>query len=152
MNVIEGDLIELTLNGKFDVIVHGCNCFCQMNAGIAKSIKDAFPEVYEVDLTTIIADPEKLGQISSVSVIRNNHKTTIINAYTQFDTQDNKVNINYQALRSCFALIKKAYSGKKIAYPMIGAGLASGDWNKISSIIDEELKDEFHTLVKLPEA
>jgi len=70
--------------------------------------------------------------------------------YTQFDTQVNKVNIDYQALRSCFALIKKAYSGQIIAYPMIGAGLAGGDWNKISSIIDDELKGESHTLVKLP--
>jgi len=82
MNTIEGDLIELTLNGEFDVIVHGCNCFCQMNAGVAKSIKDAFPEAYEVELTTTIGDPEKLGQISSVNVVRSNHKTTIINAYT----------------------------------------------------------------------
>ena len=33
-------------------------------------------------------------------------------------------------------------------YPLIGAGLAGGDWAIISKIIDEELKDENHTLVK----
>ena len=25
---IEGDLIKLAQEGKFDVIAHGCNCFC----------------------------------------------------------------------------------------------------------------------------
>jgi O-acetyl-ADP-ribose deacetylase (regulator of RNase III) len=32
---VDGDLIKLALKGEFDVIVHGCNCFCQMGAGIA---------------------------------------------------------------------------------------------------------------------
>ena len=39
MKIIKGDLIKLALQGEFDVIVHGCNCFCTMGAGIAKSIK-----------------------------------------------------------------------------------------------------------------
>ena len=43
---IKGDLIKLAIKGDFDVIIHGCNCFCTMGAGIAKSIKTAFPEAY----------------------------------------------------------------------------------------------------------
>ena len=27
---IEGDFIQLALQGKFDVIAHGCNCQCTM--------------------------------------------------------------------------------------------------------------------------
>jgi O-acetyl-ADP-ribose deacetylase (regulator of RNase III) len=30
MKVIKGDLIQLAKDGKFDLIVHGCNCFCTM--------------------------------------------------------------------------------------------------------------------------
>jgi O-acetyl-ADP-ribose deacetylase (regulator of RNase III) len=41
------------------------------------------------------------------------------------------------------------FSGKRIGYPKIGAGLAGGDWNIISSIIDKELIGEDHTLVLL---
>lgn len=52
MNVIKGDLIKLALDGRFDVIVHGCNCQCAMGAGIAKSIKETFPEAYKADLAT----------------------------------------------------------------------------------------------------
>ena len=39
---IEGDLIKLAKQGTFDVITHGCNCFCTMGAGIAPQMADAF--------------------------------------------------------------------------------------------------------------
>ena len=43
MNTIKGDLIDLAIEGKFDLIVHGCNCFNTMGKGIAKSIRQNFP-------------------------------------------------------------------------------------------------------------
>jgi O-acetyl-ADP-ribose deacetylase (regulator of RNase III) len=43
MKTIQGDLIRLAREGGFDLIVHGCNCFGTMGAGIAKGIKAAFP-------------------------------------------------------------------------------------------------------------
>lgn len=52
MPVIKGDLVKLALAGQSDVIVHGCNYQCQMGAGIAKSIKQVFPESYEADCLT----------------------------------------------------------------------------------------------------
>lgn len=39
--------------------------------------------------------------------------------------------------------------GIELPTPKIGAGLAGGDWNTISAIIDEELEGEYHTLVLL---
>jgi O-acetyl-ADP-ribose deacetylase (regulator of RNase III) len=42
--------------------------------------------------------------------------------------------------------IKTAFSGKRIGYPKIGAGLAGGDWDIIYPIICEELAGEHHTL------
>jgi len=35
----------------------------------------------------------------------------------------------------------------RIGYPKIGAGLAGGDWDVISRIIDDELMDWDHTVV-----
>jgi len=40
------------------------------------------------------------------------------------------------------------FSGKRIAYPLLGAGLAGGDWDIISKIISKVLENEDHTLVK----
>jgi len=39
---IEGDLIVLAKEGKFDVIAHGCNCQCIMGAGLAPQMAKAF--------------------------------------------------------------------------------------------------------------
>jgi len=36
MKIIKGDLIELIKKGYFDVVIHGCNCFCTMGSGFAK--------------------------------------------------------------------------------------------------------------------
>ena len=47
-----------------------------------------------------------------------------------------------------FRKVQRTYSGKRIAYPLIGAGLAGGDWKVISNLINEQLKNENHTLVE----
>lgn len=148
MKIIEGDLIKLSVNGEFDLIVHGCNCFCTMGAGIAKGIKDAFPEAYEADLDTEPGLKDKLGTISVAEVIRGDNKITVVNGYTQYSPGGSGILVDYDAVRSVFQEIKQRFSGLRIGYPMIGAGLARGDWGIISEIITDQLKGEDHTLVK----
>lgn len=148
MKKIQGDLLKLALAGKFDVLIHGCNCQCTMGAGIAKSIKTLFPEAYEADCQTKKGDREKLGTISQASVVRGGIKLTIVNAYTQFHWRGTGVKADYDAIRSAMQVIKREYSGHRIGYPLIGAGLASGDWSVIEEIIKVELAGEDHTLVE----
>lgn len=144
MKVIEGDLIKLAQEGEFDVIVHGCNCFCNMGAGIADTIAEVFPDAMLADQMTTLGDPTKLGTYSQATV----GDITIVNAYTQYKYTRNEVDVDYDALRECFASIAEEFSGQRIGYPLIGAGLAGGDWDIISEIIEEELEGEDHTLVK----
>ena len=40
MRTVTGDLITLALEGEFDVIIHGCNCYNTMGAGIARAVRD----------------------------------------------------------------------------------------------------------------
>ena len=148
MKVIQGDLIKSALAKTFDVIIHGCNCQCTMGGGIAKIIKDVFPEAYEADLKTPKGLKQKLGTISFATVLRNEHEITIVNGYTQYDHKGSGVLADYEAIRSVMRHVKDRFTGKKIGYPKIGAGLAGGDWNVISKIIDEELQGEDHTLVE----
>lgn len=131
-----GNLVDQS--DEFDAIVHGCNCFNTMGAGIAASIKAKFPEAYEVDCETKKGDPKKLGTITYTK----NTVPTIINAYTQYAYWGKVVLCDYSAIRSCMKKIKEQFSGKKIGIPMIGAGLAGGDWNVIKPIIQEELDGE----------
>jgi O-acetyl-ADP-ribose deacetylase (regulator of RNase III) len=147
MKTVEGDLITLALQGQFDVIVHGCNCFCTMGAGIARVIQEEFPEAYAADLVTIKGDRNKLGDFSFATVTRNGHQITIVNGYTQFHFHGESVLVDYDAVQSIFKKVKQRFSGKRIGYPKIGAGLAGGDWRRISEIIDQELAGEDHRLV-----
>lgn len=147
MKTVNGDLISLALEGRFDVIVHGCNCFCSMGAGIARAIQEEFPEAYAADLVTVKGDRNKLGDFSSATVKRDQHQITIVNGYTQFHFHGDRVLVDYEAVRKLFRKIKQKFSGKRIGYPKIGAGLAGGDWQRISGIIEEELAGEDYSFV-----
>ena len=72
--MIEGNLIKLATCGRFDIIIHGCNCFCNMNAGFAKSIKFNFPEAYLADAQTIKGKKktlETIPQLKSKETVSN---------------------------------------------------------------------------------
>lgn len=148
MKVMRGDLVKLALDGRFEVIVHGCNCQCAMGAGVAKAIKQAFPEAYKADKATAKGSRTKLGTMSIATAERGKGQITIINGYTQFHWRGSGVLVDYAALRSVMRQVKVKYPGHAIAYPKIGAGLARGDWRLIASIIEEELTGEDHTLVE----
>lgn len=124
LNIINDDLIDLAKNGNFDVIIHGCNCFCTMGAGIAKVIKQEFPEAYLPDLQTEVGSREKLGSYSLASITRNDINFIIVNAYTQYNWRGKGMKADYLAIRSFFSKIKQDFYSCKIAYPMLGAGLA----------------------------
>ena len=147
MKTLKGDLIQLAIDGEFDVIIHGCNCFCTMGAGIAKAIKLKFPEAYNADLQTEKGDKSKLGTLSFAESETQNGTLIIVNGYTQFDWRGNGKKADYDAIRTVFKTVKEKFSGQRIGYPAIGAGLAGGDWNRISEIIEQELNGEHHTFV-----
>ena len=145
VKIIKGDLIKLALVGQFDVIVHGCNCFHTMGAGIAKQIRTTFPDAYKADLMTKYGDKSKLGTYSIAPIYQSD--LIVLNAYTQYHFSGSGRKIHYSAIKSVFSAIKSQYSGKRIGYPKIGAGLAGGNWGIISEIIDKELEGEDHALV-----
>ena len=74
MKIIKGDLLKLALEGKFDVITHGCNCFNTMGAGIARQIAIEFPEAAIADNYTKRGDKSKLGTIGVVDIERGKNK------------------------------------------------------------------------------
>ncbi|WP_171176831.1 macro domain-containing protein [Ruegeria sp. HKCCD8929] len=150
MNRREGDLIALALQREFDVIVHGCNCFHTMDAGVAKFIARAFPEALAADRATKHGSRAKLGTVSVAQTVRDGHEITTVNAYTQHHWHGTGRLVDYDALSACFELIALRFSTARIGYPMIGAGLAGGDWDEIAPLIDTALIGLDHTLVVLP--
>jgi len=141
---MKGDIISLFLSGEYDYLVHGCNCFCTMGAGLAKTIKDKFPEAYEADLKTKPGDVLKLGNYTHCETPYG----VIINLYTQFN-YGKYVTLNYDDIINGFRKLNRELpKGSKILIPRIGAGLAKGNWNFISKLINNTTSDLDITLVK----
>lgn len=142
MKTIKGDLIKLAEQGEFDVIVHGCNCFHAMGGGIAKQLADKYPQVEEADNKTKVGDYSKLGKSSQAEVVVGDHLFLVINAYTQYRWSYGVDVFEYAAFQGflnnfTIAITAEKPSPKwKIGFPMIGAGLAGGDWSRISKMIE----------------
>jgi O-acetyl-ADP-ribose deacetylase (regulator of RNase III) len=140
----KGDLVKLAIAGEFDVIVHGCNCFCTMGSGIAASIRSRYPGVYEADLKTESGSKEKLGTYSKAEA----DGFTVINAYTQFyfnrgGTAFRDV-FEYEAFKKILDSLSIAYPKARFGFPYIGMGLAGGDPKRIAKMI-EDFSDRVET-------
>jgi O-acetyl-ADP-ribose deacetylase (regulator of RNase III) len=154
---LEGDLIEFAKQNYFHAIAHGCNCQSTMGAGIAVQMSKEFGADR---MTMELSGPDinKLGCIDFKTVnLRtpdfNEFKLTIINAYTQnfygLNHADGvRMPLDYEVLTLCMRKINNTFTGWSIGMPMIGAGLAGGDWNIIERIINKELSDMEVTVVK----
>lgn len=154
---IEGDLIQLALQGNFDVIAHGCNCQCVMGAGLAPQMAKAFScNEFPLESEEFKGDINKLGMIDYEYYRPNfpdtKHSVAIVNCYTQFMYGTNHIDgvskpLDYEALTLCMRKINHIFKGKHIGLPKIGCGLAGGDWNVVKEIIKNELKDCKITIV-----
>ncbi len=138
MKIVKGDLIKMALNGEFDVIVHGCNCFNTMGAGIAKQIKLAFPDAYRVDQKTEKGSRRKLGTYTTSY----GPPCDIINAYTQYDYNGRKDLFEYEAFEEILKNLNKAYKTSEIGFPLIGCGLAGGNKERILALIQTYFPDD----------
>lgn len=137
---IKGNLFK----SDVDVLVHGCNCWNTFGAGIALQVAKLYPEAYDEDLKTIRGDKNKLGTYTKWTGknFYNERDVTIINAYTQYYANAKIKPLDYDALEKVMIKIKKDFKDNKIAMPKIGAGLAGGDWNKISAIINNVFNEK----------
>ena len=137
-----------------DIIIHQANCQNVMGSGIAKSLKDKFPQVYKVDTEAAIKGTNILG---GISVAANTNGPMVINMYSQNKYYPRNIkHTDYYAFRICLLRVKiKAllYMGNntKIAIPYkIGCDLAGGDWEIVKKIIEDELHNMNVTIYYLP--
>jgi len=152
MKEIKGNLIRLAKEARFDIIVHGCNCFCRMGSGLAPQIKKNFPSAWAADAATEAGDIRKLGSYTFGTELvhdKNDQPEVliVINAYSQYTYDASTKPLDYEALTLALRKINHNYKGKSIGVPLIGAGLAGGEWERIKIIIETELKDMKVTIV-----
>lgn len=145
MKIKEGDLLKEVHGG---IIVHGCNAQGVMGGGFALQVKNLYPKAYD-RYTKMLHRHKENGCTSclgSVSVVKVTPDLIIANAITQDFYGTDRRHVDYEAIAHSFELIARAYPDTPIHYPMIGAGLAGGNWTIISTIINETLMGLDHTL------
>lgn len=166
---IKGDLIDLALSGAFDVIVHGCNCFCKQNAGIAKQMVETFnTNLFNLENNGIPGEYDKLGNIewklrlvdydkkvwesNAIGILKSTNRTffslIVVNAYTQYEWNSKTKPFDYEAFTMCLKKINHKFKDKTIGMPKIGSGLAGGNWNIIKELIQKYLPDCYVTIVE----
>lgn len=141
IRVETGDLIQKFETKQYFGIAHGCNCFHYMHAGIAGQLAKRYETVREADKKTKVGDPDKLG---TMSVARTDFGW-VYNMYTQFNPgREDQAKLEDNIWKAFMAL--DVISGMRldllgvttlVGIPMIGAGIAGGDWKRIQKVIDD---------------
>lgn len=156
---VKQDLLEALNQERFRAIVHGCNCFHTMGAGVAKAIAKSYPSAVEADRRqTIMGDISKLGRCSVTTVPMDK---LIINGYTQYRPGKCPTEQLYTSIQKLFTTLNRDWQctfmpldhkHNLIAIPRIGAGIAGGDWKEIERIINESTPDIYIVVFDMPEA
>src|ERR1035437_7399730 len=115
MKFAKGNLLDLAEAGAFDIVVQGCNCFNTMGGGIAREIRERYPEVAGEDAETIRGDYQKLGTYTEGYAWFNTHKGdaadnfVVINAYTQYNMSTGEDVFEYVAFQLILQKLAHAY-------------------------------------------
>lgn len=144
---VNGDLIAMLKQHKGEMVftAHGCNCHAAMGSGYAPLIAKAFNGLREVDVTYRSTFKDNIDMLGTYSKLTTDH-VTIYNAYTQYHPG---ADLRLDALGKAFANMNRNVKNtaikldvKPVLYiPRIGAGIAGGDWDEISEVINQNTPD-----------
>lgn len=133
----QGDLLSV----QSGIIVHGCNAQGVMGSGVAKAVREKYPDAYEKyrNRCMLIEDKSRLlGRVVWYHVLGKD--LYIANAITQLTFgSDGKQYVSYEAIEKSFNMINSEALNVDVHIPMIGAGLGGGDWEVISGIIESSI-------------
>ena len=161
IKIVKGNLLD----AAEDVIAHQVNCRGAMGAGIAKQIRDRYPEnymLYREKCLDAIARPQSLlgDCLLFQSYYWSEPKHYLVanlfaqDRYGRQGAYTDETAFRYALKYLAYHLYKTSEGWKMprktIAMPYkIGCGLAGGNWDNIYKIIEEELADFDVKLYKL---
>ena len=149
VKIVNGNLLDATE----DVICHQVNCQGVMNSGVAKAIRDKWPEVYfayRAYTHSYTDENELLGKSFLVSL--NDSPQVVMNMFAQnLYGYDGSSYTSYDAFYKCLEDIKKKVSCHcSIAFPYkIGSDRGGASWDVIYAMICDVLGDWDVTIYKL---
>lgn len=150
MIITHGDV----LNTDVHIIAHQVNCRGVMGGGLAKTIKDRYPEVFKVYREFIdeykANNDGKSPLGTGCAWFEDGHE--IWNIFGQDDYGRDKCYTDYQAVKDAFTdmilgyreleCIPADYAQMPIAIPyLFGCGLGGGDWSVMKKTLEEVEKE-----------
>ena len=148
VKIIDGDLLE----SGADIICHQVNCQGKMNSGVAKQIRERFPEAYEGYMSLFRSKKNKKNLLGTVQVIEiPSENRFILNLFAQDSYgYDRAQYTDVKALRQCLDGVREVSKNLKlilgedirVAMPYkISCARGGANWNEVYAIIKEVFKD-----------
>jgi O-acetyl-ADP-ribose deacetylase (regulator of RNase III) len=166
IKTIEGNLLDFPPYCKTDsdkyigisAIAHSCNTRMIMGGGIAKQIKNRYPQAYQADVNYISNDYDDngqfihpLGNFSKAEVNSKflpNDRGWIYNMYTQAGIGTGGRQVHYEKFWQALKRVEQdlcKYDGSTppvLGLPYgISCGLAGGNWGVIKAMIEDIFLD-----------
>jgi O-acetyl-ADP-ribose deacetylase (regulator of RNase III) len=147
IKIVQGNI----LNASENIICQQVNCKGVMNAGIAKQIRDKYPNIYIEYQRYCLSHPKDklLGKVFIYPIDYTSKYICCIFGQDNFGRTPNTVYTSYKALREGFQTIKNEArkNNLTIAIPYgIGCGLAGGSWNMVYTII-KNIFDDYDAMI-----
>lgn len=135
---VKGDIFQ----SDADVILHQVNCQGVMGSGIAKQVREKYPKVYK-EYKELCSQDEPKNLLGIAQPVQADKNTIVVNIFAQKNFgYDGKCYTDYSALRKGLETVRDNNKEDCIAIPyLMGCHRGGGDWNIVSSMIEETLSD-----------
>lgn len=147
IKIINGDL----LTSNADIIAHQVNCSSAMNSGVAKQIREKYPEVFDAYKRYCHMHGEKYKSdlLGRCQVVETHDGKYIANLFGQLGYgYDGKQYTDLNALKRSMIMLKNmcafSINPKKItfAFPYgLGSVRGGASWSDVYAIIEEVFED-----------
>lgn len=135
-----------------DIIAHQTNAQGVMGSGLAKQIRDSFPEAYAQYKRLADSYSDKSNLLGRSQLVEVREGKYVANLFGQLNYgRSARQYTQYDALEQALITLKnKAQrAGLSVALPyLLGCGLANGDWKVVEKMIDDIFADYEVTIYK----
>ncbi|WP_180953897.1 DarT1-associated NADAR antitoxin family protein [Bacillus sp. M6-12] len=149
---VTGDLLK----SKEHIIGHQTNCLGIMGGGIARLIKELYPEIFKPYQDLCFAHKKSRSLLGECQLVQTNTEGKYVaNLFGQHEISRTNQETEYDELEKALFKLKEVAKEKKLSVGLpwqLGSGLGGGDWNEVKSRIEKVFIDYPATIYKLPGA